>query len=78
MEVALEIHFIAFSNVDIQFDIKSFTWRSYSTAKALSTIRKVELIDKYDFTKAALNKNSKTFVVHVAALGVPGATKAAN
>ena len=78
MEVVLEIPFVAFSNVDIQFDDKSFTWRSYSTAKALSTTRKVELIDKHDFIKAALDKNYQTFVVHVATLGVPGGTKIAN
>ena len=31
----------------------------------------MELIDNHDFAKAALDKNSETFVVHVAALGVP-------
>ena len=42
--------------------------RTYSTAEALSTTRRVELLDKHKFAKAALDENSETFVVHVAAL----------
>ena len=68
MEVVLGMPFLALSNADIQFDIESFTWRSYSTAEALPTARRVELIDKHEFAKAALDENSETFVVHVAAL----------
>ena len=37
----------------------------------------MELINKHDFAKAALDKNLETFVVHVAALGVSGATEVA-
>ena len=77
MEVVLGMPFLAFSNADIQFDTKSLTWRSYSAAKALLTTRQMELIDKQDFAKVALDENSETFVVHVAALGVSGATEVA-
>lgn len=31
-------------------------------------VKKVELINKYKFLKAVLNKNSETFVVHIALL----------
>ena len=68
MEVVLGMLFLAFSNADIQFDTESFTWRSYNAAEALSTTRRVELIDKHEFAKAALDENSETFVMHVAAL----------
>ena len=68
MEVVLRMPLLALINVDIQFLTKSFTWRSYSAAEALPTTRWVELIDKHKFVKAALDKKSKTFVVHVAAL----------
>ena len=68
MEVILGMTFLALSNAEIQFDTKSFTWRSYSIAKDLPTTRRVELIDKHKFAKAALDENSETFVVHVAAL----------
>ena len=69
--------FLALSNADIKFDTESFTWKSYSATKALLTTRQVELIDKHNFAKAALDENSETFVVHVAALGIQGATEAA-
>ena len=60
--------FLAFSNADIQFEAEKRTWRSYTAAEALPIARGVELIDKHKFAKAALNENSETFVVHVAAL----------
>ena len=68
MEVVLGMPFLALSNADIQFDTESFTWRSYSAAEALPTTRRIELIDKYEFAKVALDENSETFVLHVAAL----------
>ena len=68
MEVVLGMPFLSLSNADIQFDTESFTWRSYSAAEALPTTRQVELINKHEFAKVALDENSETFVVHVAAL----------
>ena len=65
-EIVLGILFLTLSNADVQFVEKELIWRSYTTAKALPTIKQVELIDKKEFAKAALDKNSETFVVHVA------------
>ncbi len=63
--------FLTFSNVDIWFAEKELIWRSYTTAEALATTRWVNLIDKKEFAKAALDENSETFVVHVATLEAP-------
>ena len=72
-EVVLDLSFLTLSNADVQFVKKELTWRSYTTAKALPTTKRVELIDKKEFAKAALDENSETFVVHVASLNlVPG------
>lgn len=60
--------FLAISNTNIQFDAKSFIWKTYSAAKALSTTKRVKLIDKHQFAKAVLNKNSGPFIVHIVAL----------
>ena len=68
MEVVLGMSFLSLSNADVQFDTGNLTWRTYSTAEALPTTRRVELIDKYKFARAALDKNSETSVVHVAVL----------
>ena len=69
--VVLGMLFLTLSNADIQFNKKEFTWKSYSTAKAMLTTKQVELIDKKKFVKVALDKNSKTFVVHVTTLEAP-------
>ena len=71
MKVVLRMPFLTFSNADIQFAAKELTWRSYTTAEALPTTKRVELIDKKEFAKAALDEESETFVVHVAALEAP-------
>ena len=72
-EVVLGMPFLTLSNADVQFVEKELTWRSYTTAEALPTTKRVELIDKKEFAKAALDENSETFVVHVASLNlVPG------
>ena len=63
--------FLTLSNADIQFAAKELTWRSYTAAEALSTTKRVELIDKKEFAKAALDEESETFVMHVAALEAP-------
>ena len=71
MEVALGMLFLSLSNAGFQFVAGELTWRSYTVAEALPTSRRIELIDKHEFDKAALGKNSETFVVNVAALEAP-------
>ena len=69
-EIVLSMPFLIFRNVDVQFVEKKLTWRSYNTAEALPTTKRVELINKKKFAKAALDENSETFVVHVASLNL--------
>ena len=68
MEVILRMFFLTFNNANIQFAKKKLTWRSYTGTEALSTTKRIELIDKKKFAKAALDEKSETLVVHVAAL----------
>ena len=68
MDVVLGMPFLSLSIADVSFDTRNLTWRTYSIIKLLPTIRRVELIDKHEFTRADFNKNSETFVVHVVAL----------
>ena len=58
--------FFTLSNANIQFAEKELTWRSYTTAEALPTTKRVELINKNKFAEAALDEESDTFVIHVA------------
>ena len=72
-EVVLGMPYLTFSNANIQFVEKELTWKSYTTAEALSTTKRVELINKKEFAKAALDKKSETLVVYVVSLKlVPG------
>ena len=71
MEVVLRMFFLTFSNVDIQFAEKELTWRPYTAVEALITTKQLELINKKKYTKAALDEEFKTFVMHIAALEAP-------
>ncbi len=69
MEVVLEMPFLFFSNIDVEFaELKKLIWRSYMAAEALPTTNRVELISKKKFAKTVLDENFETFVVHVAVL----------
>ena len=60
--------FLTSFDADIWFAEKKLVWSSYTTAEALPTTRKVNLIDQKKFAKAALDENPETFLVQIAAL----------
>lgn len=62
--------FFTFSNVDIQFIEKKLIWKSYITAKALPTTKRVGFINKKKFITTVLNENSETFMLYIAVLKV--------
>lgn len=68
VEVILSIFFLTFSNANIEFVRKKLICRFYTTFKALPTTKQVDFINKKEFDKAVLNKDSKTFMVHIIAL----------
>lgn len=52
----------------MQFVKKILKQRSYITIETLSISKKVELIEKRDFTSEILNENAKMFIVYIATL----------
>lgn len=62
---------LSVNNIDFKFDTKKLTKRSYITVEALSTGKKVKLINKHELLKIVLRKKSDTFVIHIAALKAP-------
>ena len=70
IKVVLDMLFLTFSNVDVQFAEKKLTWRTYTTKKAFLITRQVEIINWKVFAKAVLDENFKAFVVHVSSLGL--------
>lgn len=63
--------FLTFNNANIQFIEKKLIWRFYTTIKALPNTKQIDLTDKNEFAKVVLNKESKMFVMYVAALKAP-------
>lgn len=64
-EIILVKFFLKFNNTNILFDKKSLMYRFYTPIKALFTIGQVLIIHKKNFVIAALNMDSKTFIVYV-------------
>lgn len=68
MEAILRIFFLLLSDVDICFlKTSELTWRNCAAIQALSSIKRVKLIDRKEFAKAILDENAKTFVIHAVA-----------
>ena len=57
---------IKISNADISFNKRTLTWRTYTTNEALPTPKQVQIVDPKESVLAALDINSKTFVIDVA------------
>ena len=57
--------FLALNKVEVDF-AKKLTQKSYTIAKALLTIKRVQIISPKEFVIAALNPDHEAFVVHVA------------
>lgn len=69
IEVVLRICFLSLNNADVKFaELGELTWRTYAATEALSTISRVEFINKRKFAKAALHANLETFVIYMSAL----------
>ena len=64
------MYFFTFSNVDIQFARKKLLWRSYTSIKALLTIKQVEIVIKKGFSKVGLIDYIETFIIHVTFLPI--------
>ena len=62
--------FLTLSIADMLFLERELIWKSYTTAKALLTIKQIEFINKKEFVKVAFDKNSKTFVMYIAVLEI--------
>ena len=67
-EIVLRMLFFTPSGADVDFLGWELWWKTYTTKKAFSTTRRVELMRKKEFTAAALDLEYETFVVHVASL----------
>ncbi len=69
IEVVLGMLFLSLSNADVKFaKLGKLTWRSSTTVEALFTTSWVELINKREFAKAALDKSFETFIMHITSL----------
>ncbi len=69
MEVVLGMPFLSLSNANVEFtELGKLTWRTYTAVEASPTTSWIKLIDKKEFARTVLDKNSETFVVHVSAL----------
>lgn len=73
MEIVLGIPFFFFSIINIKFTrLEKLIQKFYIIAKALFTIIQVKFIDKREFTKTILNKNSEIFTVYITTLKATG------
>ena len=62
--------FFIFDNEDICFAEQELVWKIYSAAEALSTIRRMKIINKKEFAIAEFNEDDENLIMHITALSV--------
>lgn len=68
IDITFGMLFLTLSNAKINSNNQELKWRLYTAAKALSTIKQVELIEKKKFVATALDPKNKIFIIHVVSL----------
>ena len=58
--------FLKINNADVLFGEKILMWKSYTINKALPTTKRIQIVDSKEFVIAALDVNSKTFMIYMA------------
>lgn len=65
MGIAYRMSSLTLNNIKINFNNQKLSWRLYTPVEALLIIRQVELIEKNEFTIAALDPDNEIFIIHV-------------
>lgn len=61
--------FLSFNNTNINFTgPEKLIWRFYTIIEVLSTTSRIKFIDKIEFVKTVLDKNSETLVIYIIVL----------
>ena len=60
LKVVLEILFLTLSGADIDFLNWKLWWRTYTTKKALPTIRRIKLVDKKEFVAVVIDSEHES------------------
>ena len=60
----LGMPWLTMANPNIDWSKRSFQWRTYTAAVALTTTCRVDVIDPKEFAKLALDKEAHCFVIH--------------
>lgn len=71
INIALDIIFLSFNNVNIEFaEVRKLILKSYTTTETLPITSWVEIINKKEFAKAVIFNNFETFVVYISILKI--------
>ena len=62
--------FCTLKNADIKFAQKKLNLSFYTTAKALPTTKRIEIINEKKFTKATLDENVEAFILYMTSFGL--------
>lgn len=67
-DIAFGIPFLTLNNVEVNINDWELKWKLYTATKALLTTRRMELVEKKEFTTIAFDLKNKAFVVYIASL----------
>lgn len=65
IKMVFQMPFLFFNNIDVMFNTRELNWKKYTIAKVMPTARSVDLMNKYQFIEASLNKALTMFIVYM-------------
>lgn len=68
IDIVLGMLFLTLSNIKVNFNNQELKYKLYTLAKALSTIKYIDIIRKKEFAITALDPDNEIFVVYIASL----------
>ena len=68
LEIVLGMLFLNLSGADVNFLDQEPKWRIYTTKEALSTTRRIGLLEKKEFVATALDLEYETLIIHIMSL----------
>lgn len=75
IDIAFKISFFTLNNIVVNFNNQELKWSLYITAKALFTIKQIEMVGRKEFVVIVLNLENDIFVVYILSLTISDMSK---
>ena len=67
-EIVFEMLFLTLSSTNVDFSGRELWWKTYTTAEAFPSTRRIRLVERKEFAAASLDPEYETYIFYVPSL----------